>query len=365
MRYLLFLLLPFTCAFGQDKTKDNARFTDARSLMIVGKGVPTHPTYVRLDTTQTKPFTSAVKYLSTNSAGIAVLFETNSPYIVAKWGLRGRKFYANMTPIVHSGLDLYGRRNGRWQWVGVGRPSDKDTLNTQTLIDNMDNSTKQFMLYLPTYNELVSLEIGVAPEATLAAPAKPAIDTTQRVVIYGSSILQGASAGRAGMTYPGIITRRTGWDVINLGFSGAGRMEFPVAELLATLKASCFVLDCIPNPTPAEITERAYPFVKHLHTQRPGVPILMIEARYHESGHWDQRIGKNDAEKNRLWKAVYDKLKQEGFKQLYYLPATNLIGTDHEGTTDGSHLNDLGFMRQAEQVLPLLEKMMKKSPAGR
>lgn len=363
MRYLLFLLLPFTCAYGQDK--DNARYTDARSLMIVGKGIPTNPAYVRLDTTQTKPFTLAVKYLSTNSAGIAVLFESNSPYIRAKWGLRGRKFYANMTPIVHSGLDLYAMRNGQWQWVGVGRPGDKDTINTQNLIDNMDNSTKQFMLYLPTYNELVSLEIGVAPEATLTVPAKPGIDTTKRVVIYGSSILQGASATRAGMTYPGIITRRTGWDVINLGFSGAGKMEFPVAELLATLKASCFVLDCIPNPSPAEIKERAYPFIKHLLTKRPDVPILMIESRYHESGYWDQRIGKNDVEKNRLWKEAYDKLKQEGYKQLYYLPATNLIGRDHEGTTDGSHLSDLGFARQAAEVLPLLEKMMKKSQAGR
>lgn len=363
MRYLLLLLFPFTCAFGQNK--DNARYTDARSLMIIGKGVPTNPVYVRLDTTQTKPFPQSVRYLSTHSAGIAVLFETNSPYVRAKWGLRGKKYYANMTPIVHSGLDLYAHNNGKWQWVAVGRPLDKDTINTQALVENMDNSTKQFMLYLPTYNELTSLEIGVAPEATLAAPERPAIDTNRRVVIYGSSILQGASASRAGMTYPGIISRRTGWEVINLGFSGAGKMEFPVAELLATMKASCFVLDCIPNPSPAEIKERAYPFIKHLLTKRPEVPVLLVESRIHETGYFDSRIGAVTTEKNNLIKEVYTRLKQEGFKQLYYLPATNLTGHDHEGTIDGSHLTDLGFMRQADEVQPLLEKLMKKSGAGR
>lgn len=361
MRYLLFLLLPFTCAYGQDK----ARYTDARSLMIIGKGLPTDPVYVRLDKGQTEPLTPAVKNLSTHSAGIAVLFESNSPYIRAKWGLRGRKFYANMTPIVHSGLDLYARKNGKWQWVGVGRPSDKDTLNDQLLINNMDTAMKEFMLYLPTYNELVSLEIGVAPEAVLAKPSRPAIDTAKRVVIYGSSILQGASASRPGMVYSAIIGRRTGWDVVNLGFSGNGKMEFPVAELLATMKAACFVLDCIPNPSVAEIRERAYPFIKHLLTKRPEVPILLIESRIHESGYWDQKIGAVTLEKNNAIKEVYTKLKQEGYKQLYYLPATNLTGHDHEGTADGSHLSDLGFMRQAAEVQPLLEKLMKKSAASR
>lgn len=367
MRYLLLLLLlPCTWAVGQDKNKDNARYTDARSLMIIGKGLPTSPEYVRLDVEHTRPFTPAVKNLSTHSAGIAVLFETNSPYVRAKWTLRGRKYYANMTPIVHSGLDLYARnKSGQWQWVGVGRPADRDTANNQVLVDNMDNSIKQFMLYLPTYNELVSLEIGVAPDAALAKPAKPAIDTVKRVVIYGSSILQGASASRAGMTYPGIIGRRTGWDVINLGFSGAGKMEFPVAELMATMKASVFVLDCIPNPSPAEIKERAYPFIKHLLAKRPEVPILLIESRIHESGYWDARIGAVTTEKNMLIKGVYEQLKKEGYKQLHYLPATNLIGHDHEGTTDGSHLSDLGFMRQAAEVQPLLEKLMKKSGAAR
>lgn len=357
------LLVLSLCAISKTYAQDTARYTDAASLMLIGKGLPTNKPYVRLDTVQTRPLTQAVKYLSTNSAGIAVLFETNSKFIKVKWTVKSVAYHSNMTPIVHSGLDLYAKRDGKWVWAGVGRPVNTSPSAEVVVVTNMDSTTKQFMLYAPTYNELTSLEIGVALNATMGVPSKPGIDTTKRIVMYGSSIMQGASASRPGMAYPAIIARRTGWDVVNLGFSGNGRMEFPVAEVLATMKASAFVLDCMPNPTIDEIKERAYPFIKHLLTKRPEVPVLLVETAVYESGNFDQRIAEIVKQKNLLLLEVYNKLKKEGYKQLYYLSSKGLIGDDHEGATDGVHLNDLGFMRQAEKTLPVLENMMKKSGA--
>ncbi len=347
----------FTWAHGQD----NTRYTDARQFQIVGKGLPTSPVYQRFDSLLDKELTPAVKHLSKHSSGIAVLFETNSTYIKAKWTLANGLFYNNIVPICHSGLDLYAWNNGKWQWAGVGRPGDKETANAGTLVSNMDGAMRQYMLYLPTYNELTSLEIGVAPEAQLGRPASPKIDTTHRIVIYGSSILQGASASRAGMVYSSILQRKTGWDVVNLGFSGNGKMEFPVAELLAKMPASVFVLDCIPNPSPKEIKERAYPFIKHLLDKRPEVPILLVETVIRENGYFDRKIDQDSKDKNAAIREAYTKLKSEGYKQLYYLPATNLIGSDHEGTIDGVHLTDLGYLRQLEAMWPQLKKLMKKS----
>ncbi|WP_346316514.1 SGNH/GDSL hydrolase family protein [Chitinophaga sp. YIM B06452] len=361
MRLFFLLLLCSACAMAQEKPV----YTDARNFQFIGKGLPTDPMYVRLDTVQTKPMTDAVKYLSTHSAGIAVLFQTNSPYIRARWQLAKRQFYANITPIAHSGLDLYCLNKGRWQWCGMGRPGDRDTLNDAPLVANMDTAMKQFLLYLPIYNQVTSLEIGVAPGTTIARIEKPAVDTAKRVVIYGSSILQGASATRAGMAYPSILQRKTGWEFINLGFSGNGKMEFPVAELLATMPAKVFVLDCIPNPSADEIRERAYPFIKHLLTKRPGVPILLVETAPREQGYFDLKVAQVVKEKNNVIRDVYIKLKGEGFKQLYYLPGKDLIGHDHEATIDGTHLTDIGFMRQAEVMLPLLQQLMKKSASAK
>lgn len=356
------LLLLSLCAISATYAQDSARYMDAASLMLIGKGLPTNKPYVRLDTVQTSRMTDAVKRLSGNGAGVAVLFETNSRFIKVKWSVKNVAYHSNMTPIVHSGLDLYAMRDGKWVWAGVGRPVNKIEAEA-VVVNNMDPSVKQFMLYAPTYNELTSLEIGVAPEASMGLPSKPGIDTTKRIVMYGSSIMQGASASRPGMAYPAIIARRTGWDVVNLGFSGAGKMEFPVAEAIATMKASAFVLDCLPNPSLDEIKERAYPFIKHLLTKRPEVPVLLVESAIYESGNFDQRIADVVRKKNALLTEVYAKLKQEGFKQLYYLSAKGLIGDDHEGATDGVHLNDIGFLRQAEKVMPAVQAMMKKSGA--
>ncbi|WP_173003206.1 SGNH/GDSL hydrolase family protein [Chitinophaga sp. SYP-B3965] len=360
MKKTYLLLVLSLCAISATYAQDSARYTDATSFMLIGKGLPTNKPYVRLDTVQTEKFPQAVKYLSTNSAGVAVLFETNSKFIKVKWSVSHTPYHSNMTPIVHSGLDLYGKKDGKWVWAGVGRPVNK--LDAESVIvNNMDSSLKQFMLYAPTYNALTALEIGVAPEATIRIPSKPGIDTTTRIVMYGSSIMQGASASRPGMAYPAIIARHTGWDVVNLGFSGAGKMEFAVAEVLATMKASIFVLDCMPNPTLDEIKERGYPFIKHLLTKRPEVPVLLVESAIYESGNFDQRIADVVRKKNALLTEIYTKLKQEGFKQLHYLSAKGLIGEDHEGATDGVHLNDIGFQRQAKKVQSAVQSLVKKS----
>lgn len=358
LAFLLSLLLcGATAAFARQQ--DTTRYTDARELLVIGKALPTNPVWVRWDSAQSIPMTPAVKALARHSAGIAVLFETNSTYLRVKWSVAQRKFYNNITPIAHSGLDLYAMENGRWQFVNTARPGDRETNFAYPVVSNMDGATRQYMLYLPIYNELTSLEIGVSPQAMLAKPVKPGIDTTRRIVIYGSSILQGASASRAGMTYPSIISRRTGWEMVNLGFSGNGKMEFPVAELLATMPAAVFVLDCIPNPTPAEIRERAYPFIKHLLDKRPEVPVLLVETSNRETGFFDRKIGDVVREKNRLIREVYEQLRKEGYRQLHYLRGADLIGHDHEGTIDGTHNTDIGFMRQAEVILPVLKKLMK------
>src|SRR5690625_7315134 len=63
----------------------------------------------------------------------------------------------------------------------------------------------------------------------------------------GTSIIHGIAASRAGMSLPAILGRRLGRDVVGLGFSGNGKMETAVAELLAEIDAAVYVVDCLPN----------------------------------------------------------------------------------------------------------------------
>jgi hypothetical protein len=357
-QYLLSCLI--TVAAFTSFAQDSIRFTSAGSLLMTGKAKSTDSIYQRIDAAETKVMPKAVQGLAKNSAGIAILFETNSTVIRAKWKLENEKFFSNMAPISHSGLDLYCFKDGKWQYVMVGKPAKGVADQDQVIIQNMDSSMKQFMLYLPLYNTVSELQIGVQEKAVIRKPAQPGIDTTKRVVMYGSSILQGASASRPGMAYPAILQRKTGYDVINLGFSGNAKMEIELAEYLASVPADLYILDCIPNPSPEQIKERSYNFIKYLRQQKPAVPIILIETVTRENGNWDQKVGKTVRGQLEEIRNTYERLKKEGIDNFYYLSTDKLIGNDHEATIDGVHLTDLGFMRMADAVLPLIRKAMGK-----
>lgn len=338
----LFLLTLLTSSYSRE-----LNYVDAKSLTLIGKALPTGPHYHRIDTTQYPLMPLAVKRLFTQSAGLAVVFKTNSTTIAAKWTLGGAKALNNMTPIGQKGLDLYIKRDGVWEFAGVGRPSGVSS--TYTLVEEMGEGEKECLLYLPLYDELKSLEIGVDAESSLESLPSP---FKGKVLIYGSSITQGASASRPGMAYPSILSRRTGIHFVNLGLSGNGKMETAVADMLADHAADAYILDCAANPSPEQITERTAYLVRTLRERHPEVPIIMIQSVVREGGNFNLKIKEREYQKNVCFKAEYEKLLQEGIRELYLIEGGELLGQDHEGTTDGTHPNDVGFERMLRVIEP-------------
>ena len=88
---------------------------------------------------------------------------------------------------------------------------------------------------------------------------------------------------------------------------------------------------------------------------RPEIPILLVENINYPQGKFDINTRQVIDSINLVFKQAYTSLKKDGFTNLYYLPAKNLIGNDGEATVDGTHLTDVGFMRIAEQI----EKQLK------
>ncbi len=353
---VLSFLIPFITQVSY--AQDSLKYVKAERLAIAGKAKKTANIFQRIDKEETARMPKAVQDLAMNSAGIYVAFETNSTVIAAKWKLAADKYFANMTPIAHSGLDLYCLVNDTWQYVSVGKPVRGATEQNEVIVQRLDTTLKRFMLYLPLYNSLTELEIGVDKGSIIQVPEKFRMEQPKRVIVYGSSIVQGASASRPGMAYPAIIQRKLGMEVINLGFSGNAKMEMELAKYLATIPADCFVLDCIPNQTPEQVSERALPFIKYLRAQRPGTPIIIVESLIRETGYFDQQLGKHVRKQNENIRQVYDQLKKEKHKNIFYIPAGKLTGNDHEATIDGVHLTDLGFSRIAEAVMRVIKKVI-------
>jgi hypothetical protein len=161
------------------------------------------------------------------------------------------------------------------------------------------------------------------------------------------------------MVHSAILGRRFNYPTINLGFSGNGKMEPEMADLLAELDPSIYVLDCLPNMVASEIKERVEPFVHKLRAAHPDTPIVLVEDRTMQDsfliqGRMQYYHGADRAE----LKEAYDRLQQSGVKGLYYIPGEHLFGDDGEASVDGSHPTDLGFTRQAEIFAKVLGPLL-------
>ena len=123
-------------------------------------------------------------------------------------------------------------------------------------------------------------------------------------------------------------------------------MEPAMADLLADLDPSVYVLDCLWNMSPDLVSTRVEPFVKTLRAAHPDTPILLAE---------DCSVRSVcPTEKGRILRTIHQKLTAEGVKNLHFLSNEGMLGDDTEGTVDGCHPNDLGMMRQAEVFVKAL-----------
>ena len=176
-------------------------------------------------------------------------------------------------------------------------------------------------------------------------------------MFYGTSITQGGCASRPGMVHTAILGRRLDRPVVNLGFSGNGTLDLDIAALLGELDAAVFVLDCLPNLNPMQVAERTEPFVKALRKAKPDTPILLVEDRSYANAAVLPAAAKRNADSRAAYKKAFDALVA-GDKNLHYLTGDKLIGDDGEGTVDGSHPTDLGFLRQADAFEAALKPIL-------
>ena len=342
--------------YARGTDEGDETWTDIQALGIRGKGWMDDPLlYNRLPAKAENMVREAVWGLSHHTAGFHVRFRSDASSIRANWKLTGEELaFPHMAATGVSGLDLYVKReDGSWHWLGVGKPDSIE--NTVTLVDGISKNTREYMLYLPLYNGIEFARIGIPDDCEIeAVPA----DHRKPIVFYGTSITQGGCASRPGMCATAILGRWLDREIINLGFSGNGRMEPEVARLLAELDPLGYFIDCLPNMTAETVTERAERFVKILREAHPDTPIVLAEDRSYEDAFLVEPNRQRNAESRKALRSAYENLIKSGTRNLYYQLAEGQLGSDGEGTVDSSHPTDLGFYRQAESYRPILEHII-------
>lgn len=296
--------------------------------------------------------------LSCESAGLALVFETDADEIYIRYHVSGDFSMPHMPATGVSGVDLYRMADDGSYDFCFGSYEFGETVRYSYRTDNRTVGECGYTLYLPLYNKVLWLEVGV-PEGSVFRfiPA----DTRRPIVVYGTSIAQGACASRPGMAWCNILGRMLGVPVVNLGFSGNGKLENELIGLMNELDAQAYVLDCIPNLTeiPADelagLLKNAVMRIRECH---PDTPVLLVE----QAGYSNRKTSADHAFRlaraNEALEKAFMELAADGVRNIYRLSADEL-GFGPDSWVDYVHPSDLGMMRQAEAVAGVLGLIMK------
>jgi hypothetical protein len=287
---------------------------------------------------------------------MSVRFETDATDLYARYTTtRTELDMSHMPASGVSGLDIYAHMGDElgWRCAGGIRPTQPTT--AAALATKILPGKRLYLVHLPLYNGVKSLEIGVAKDATFT-PVPPRKE--KPILFYGTSITQGGCASRPGMAFTNILGRRLNRPMLNLGFSGNGKMEVEVAQFLAELDPAVFVLDCMANMAQVPIVERTKAVVNVLREKRADTPILILEEREWTDAAVMPSRRKSHQDRCRELRQAYDELVAAGVKNLHYRKGDDVIGTDGEATVDGSHPTDLGMVRYADALEPDLKRLL-------
>jgi lysophospholipase L1-like esterase len=346
---------PATSPASSDEIPADVVWHDVRDWGVEGRGFDDTESYFdRLPARAKSLVRPAVWNLSRDSSGMSVRFETDSDGVYARYELRKPDVAMPHMPATGvSGVDLYGRADTGWRWLGVTRPREQRVV--ATLAKEITPGRRAYLAYLPLYNGLKSLEIGVRkPGGFWPTPPR----TDKPILFYGTSITQGGCASRPGMSFVNLLGRRLDRPVLNFGFSGNGRLEIEVGRLLAELDPSIFVIDCIANATPPQIAERTVPLIKLLREKHPKTPILLLDQRRWDNEPLQPSLASLRREKSDVLNRAYQSLVDGGIEDVHLRGGADLLGTDGEATVDGSHPSDLGMMRYADALEGDLRKLL-------
>ena len=353
-KYLLLILIGGVSmfAFSQEKEvikKSNITYFNRDHFLIEGTVIADslkESPYDRLPISYKEKVREPVWDLSKASAGISVRFHSNSTSIHLKWTLLNDFSMNHMPDTGIKGVDLYVKHKDSWRYVGTAKPTD--TINEQELIKNMIPKLREYKLFLPLYDGVTKLEVGIDSTASIEKASPSAV---KPIVFYGTSITQGGCASRPGMAHTNIISRKLDVDCINYGFSGNGRMETPIVELISEIDASFYVIECLQNMNSEQVKERVIPLVEIIRKKHPLTPIVFVENMQYKNAFLDSDIEIELNEENMALRAEYDKALQKGFSNIFYIKDLQVEGMDNEGTVDGVHLTDLGFLRYADYLI--------------
>lgn len=297
----------------------------------------------------------AVWTLAQHPSGGRIRFRTDSTTVGLVAENPGFSNMHHMASVGENGFDLYVEGD----YIGSAWPDAQGKIAREWRIGT-DARPRDVVLYLPLYKPVKVLEISLDAKAACAAATPYA--TRRPVVYYGSSITQGGCASNPGGSCQALLERKLNADFVNLGFSGNGLGDPPVAEAIAELEPSCVVLDFWANPAPEQYAAALPVFVDILRRTLPRVPILVTGPFYFAAETAGGDVASAQAAKRRTAEGFVRQRRKAGDRAIVFVDGLKMLNREQAiGLVDGVHCNSLGFFFNAQGLEPFLREALRKS----
>ena len=351
-----------------DVDTQDLRFYDVREAPFRVYGLykyQSEPEFKRMPDEAAKAVSDEVATLAKCTAGGRVRFSTTSRHIAIRALMPFVSHYPHMPLSGGSGFDLF-----------VEEPVFRLYRHAKTFIPPLgmkngyvsrfafpDGRLRHITIHFPSYNPLISLEIGLDKDAAVGEGLDYRSELP--IVYYGSSITQGGCASRPGNTYQNIVTRTLELDHINLGFSGSGRGEDEIVDYINTLKPYAFVCDFDHNASTIADLERTHlRMYKRIREVHPDIPYIMISKVDFDQAYGDTIVDNTPADtynssitRRNVIMDTYRYARAQGDRSVYFIDGESVFrGYSDMATVDTVHPGDLGFMLMARAVSETLKR---------
>lgn len=358
-QFLTTFVLILLCAVTSAQEAEIWQYTDARSLTLINKLLPTSNPYFRLDADKYPGMSDGERLQATYSAGLVIAFKTDSPYIGVDVDYLKMGSGDCSPNLAVRGFDLYMRDGtGSWKWAGGGWPTRGQDCKWYRidLIQDAAPVCHECLLYLPLFSSLKRLKIVTAQGSEIKPMDNP---FKNRIAIFGSSYTHGSGASRSAMAYPAQLERMTGLQFINMGFAGNCKLQQYFATALLEADVDAYVFDAFSNPGPKEVEDKLIPFIERFTTEKPGIPLIFVQTVRREKRNFSDTYEAKEA----LKMSTADSLMREAvakYKDVYWIDTIDISEGDNECTTDGSHPDSHGYRLWAEFLVAPLNAILSK-----
>ena len=360
MKRLLIILAAIAATFSLRAADTEFVFTDATTLKVCGKFCDdTFDEFSRIPERYKGVFSKHIWNLGLNSTGVYIRFSSDSGTFRFTWTSTLGSNLDNMSLIGVRGLALYVRDEKDWMYVGTARPSKKGNDNDFTFSrDKLDGAFHEYMLYLILYDGVKNLKIGVPEGKTVGQPVLNLPDDERPVILYGTSITQGASASHPGMSGGNQLSRLMDRSVVNMGFSGNGYLEPEMAEYLASFPDPyAYVIDNW-NGGPEIGRDHLETFLSIIRKAHPDTPILLMGRAERPSSRYNTSDENDFKGKEAVMDEVCRKFRKAGDRKIHHICPT-VLGRGNSSTIDGSHFTDPSFTIWADDAYRTLIRICK------